>query len=285
MYKAFHIPPVTGYSHRLLEKSCQDSSDACIKEEEYVIASVSDGHGGELYFRSEYGSKFAVETSINVIKDFLENKKIDFLEILNNHNNKQIEETIKNINAQIISNWREKVLTHYRNNEQLSIKECEILNKINKKDSLIDPSDDFICTLYGATLIIAFMTKEFAIVSKIGDGECICLSGDKIYSPISKDEKLEFGLTTSLCDKNALENFKHKYFSSIELQEINGFILTTDGIVDSYSEEDLKKFSKKIMDEFCKDEENTKEQLREWLQELTKQGSHDDMTIAGIFKD
>ena len=37
------------------------------------------------------------------------------------------------------------------------------------------------------------------------------------------------------------------------------------------------------MNEFYKDEEYTKKQLKEWLQNLTKQGSHDDMTISGIF--
>ena len=281
MYKGFCIDPIQGYSHELLKKPCQDSSDILITNE-YAIAAVSDGHGGDLYFRSDIGSKIAVNTSINVIKDFLEDDKLQFLKIIDTKSSKKIEEIIIKLKRKIINTWRIHVHEHYENNKNYSNEERCLINKLisNKKDKR-----NYMYTLYGATLIVTFITNEFGMILKIGDGECICICNDNIYYPIPKDKNLQFGLTTSLCNSNALNYFNHKFIYYNDLEKINGFILTTDGVVDSYSDNDLKSFSQKIMNEFYKDEEYTKKQLKEWLQKLTKQGSHDDMTISGIFID
>lgn len=279
MYKGFCIDPIQGYNHELLKKPCQDSSDILITNE-YAIAAVSDGHGGDLYFRSEIGSKIAVHTTISIIIKFLQNDKFQFSNLIRSNNFRKIEDTIIKLKRKIINEWRETVYSHYKINKNFSTKEITLIKKIisSKKDK-----HNFIYTIYGATLIVAFMTNYFGIILKLGDGECICLSQNNIYYPIQKDKNLQFGLTTSLCNGNALNYFHHKFISCNDLKEIDGFILTTDGVVDSYSDNDLKSLSQKIMNEFYKDEEYTKKQLKEWLQNLTKQGSHDDMTISGIF--
>jgi len=275
-YKGFAIAPVTGYSHHLLGKPCQDSSNVCITND-YAIAVVSDGHGGEQYFRSEKGSQYAVDVAISVLKKFFENDKANFFSIIETKNKNDIDKTIKNIKCKIIKEWREKVYNDSKRNK-LNEKEKKLLDKWRNKKQ-----EDYIPVIYGATLIIACITNKFSIVFQIGDGESICLQTDKIWSPIEKDERLQFGLTTSLCDNNAIDNFHHYYFSYDKIKNIKGFILSTDGIANSYNNIDLNNFSQKIMEEFFKNEEYTKAQLKEWLEKLTREGSHDDMTIAGIF--
>lgn len=54
-----------GESHKLTEKPCQDYAyaDSSVN---LSMAIVSDGHGGERYFRSNIGSKFIVEITKNL---------------------------------------------------------------------------------------------------------------------------------------------------------------------------------------------------------------------------
>ena len=60
-----------GESHRLCNKPCQDYAYAD-SSEGLSMAIVSDGHGGERYFRSDIGSKFIVNIAKEAIRSFVE---------------------------------------------------------------------------------------------------------------------------------------------------------------------------------------------------------------------
>jgi hypothetical protein len=65
------------------------------------IAIVADGHGGDDFFRSDIGSRFAVESTRNCIADFLrEKRKKDLL---------PSKEEINQLIRSIIRTWNEKV--------------------------------------------------------------------------------------------------------------------------------------------------------------------------------
>ena len=61
MVKAFNYS-CEGESHKATGKVCQDHSLTC-SVEGLTMAVVCDGHGGERYFRSDIGSKFAAEAT------------------------------------------------------------------------------------------------------------------------------------------------------------------------------------------------------------------------------
>lgn len=63
----FFTKTAIGYTHVQTEKICQDFS-ACYHDDERTIITACDGHGGEIYIRSDKGSKFASEAIINVFK-------------------------------------------------------------------------------------------------------------------------------------------------------------------------------------------------------------------------
>lgn len=63
-----------GESHKKTGKVCQDAAFArCREEDRYAVAIVSDGHGGNNYFRSDIGSKKAVEATQEAIGEFMKN--------------------------------------------------------------------------------------------------------------------------------------------------------------------------------------------------------------------
>ena len=63
---------IIGYSHIIENKACQDFS-LSYKDDTMSVAIVSDGHGGEPYFRSDWGSKIACECAFDMIREFVSN--------------------------------------------------------------------------------------------------------------------------------------------------------------------------------------------------------------------
>jgi hypothetical protein len=59
-----------GASHIKEGKVCQDFAVSSYAEK-YAVAIVCDGHGGERYFRSDTGSRFAGETAKESINGFM----------------------------------------------------------------------------------------------------------------------------------------------------------------------------------------------------------------------
>ena len=68
MNSLFHF--CQGESHKSTEKPCQDCAYA-ESTDSLSMAIVSDGHGGERYFRSQFGSRFAVEITKEAIRHFV----------------------------------------------------------------------------------------------------------------------------------------------------------------------------------------------------------------------
>lgn len=94
---------VKGASHEKTGLMCQDSSSHKVADH-YAVCVVADGHGSKKHFRSNMGSKFAVEATIETIDKFYENR--EEFETYFPKNHKMI---IKNIEKQIISTWNSKI--------------------------------------------------------------------------------------------------------------------------------------------------------------------------------
>ena len=60
-----------GESHKASNKPCQDFSYSAVIDNGMSIAIVCDGHGGDRYFRSDIGARFATEVILEVVRQFL----------------------------------------------------------------------------------------------------------------------------------------------------------------------------------------------------------------------
>ena len=272
-----------GISYIEKEIPCQDACTAQLSSSKTVgLACVADGHGGNKYFRSDRGSKFAVQVAEKTLFDFCgtlaREKKAFFSRKSENEEKKNdIIAKLRQLEGNIIYQWRNAVLKDYTENP-LSDTEKDICNEnnINFDD---DPAN-FMFT-YGTTLLAGLVSNSFWFVIQIGDGLCIVLENEeRIITPIEEDERLAFGRTTSLCDNDAIVNFKESFGFS----KIDGLTVATDGIADSFELEKYLQFTKKLYFNFTTTPDKAETELKAFLPVLSERGSRDDVSIAGIFR-
>lgn len=270
-----------GASHKETGKPCQDSAIFFVtKDKTAGIVAVADGHGSEKYFRSDKGSKLAVDITQNVLWKFYklslpvpdksnpivdEKKETTFLE-----------KNIKRIEQDIIHTWRKEVLNDKK--RQPFTEDEKLICLKNKIDF---ENEDDIVSIYGTTLLAALVTQKFWFGIQIGDGLCIIITKKntaQIAMPL--DDQLSFGKTTSLCNPDAFKNFKH----ILGMEGILGITVATDGVVDSFEPEKYLNFNIDLRNKFIAFPQKAGEDLPAFLVHLSEIGSRDDVAIAGIFK-
>lgn len=257
---------VIGQSHITKEKICQDYS-VSYYDEQIAIAVVCDGHGGNEYFRSDKGAKFACESALSSIKEFSQYEMND----INKNSDKILNQLIKSI----IFKWNTCIYNDIDENnfteEEISTLSDKEKEKINKKPE----------SAYGTTLIAVAVLQNYWFCLQIGDGNCTCIYEDgEIDCPVPQDDKCMFNVTTSMCDSNAFFNFRH-YFS----QKLpTAIFISTDGIENSFnSQNSMNEFFKKILNSFIdNDFDNALDELKLYLPDLSKKGSGDDLSISAI---
>ena len=243
-----------GATHLKQETLCQDFSSHWHCDKTAIIA-IADGHGSDYHFRSDRGSRFAVEAALHCIKEMINLNK----DTLNNPNS-----ALEELEKSIIALWYEKITENVRG----------------------DPLSDDVFIPYGTTLLAAAMTEQYWFALQIGDGKCVCFEkDDSIVQPVPWDEKCFLNRTTSLCDENAKNLFRHYYSESLP----HAVFLGSDGIDDSFpiknNEEHLALFYKSVYNNFLNEGMHDGGlQLRDMLPLLTKKGSGDDVSIAGIIR-
>lgn len=266
-----------GESHKITGKPCQDFSFS-IKTEGYTIAIVSDGHGGERYFRSDVGSKIAVEVAHRCLVEFA--KGISPSLVAELPNTLGIGDTfplaIQQLTGAIVVGWRNAVLEH------------ATANHLTETEQLIaNPNDDHEWEkTYGCTLIATLLTSQYWLALQIGDGKCVAISEDgKPFEPIPWDDRCFLNRTTSICDTDAAGEFRY-CIGGKESSPIAVF-MGSDGIDDSFGEEEnLYNFYIQLAKGFAKDGyDATIADLTATLPVLSKRGSQDDMSVAGWYNE
>lgn len=267
--KSFNLS-AQGASHIKKNKECQDASESYF-DEKMAIAIVCDGHGGNDYMRSAVGSTLAAAVAKKNIMNFL--NAITKEQFFANP-----EKNIKNLEASIINGWNEAIYTHFN---QTPFTEAE-LSGVSEKARRKYTQNGCIESAYGTTMIAVAMTREFWFGIHIGDGKCVAVNPEgKFVQPIPWDPKCFLNATTSICDSDALERFRHFYSEKLPAAVFVG----SDGIDDCFSNnEQLHNLYKTILYSFGTCEfESAKNDLNDYLPRLSAKGSGDDVSIAAMF--
>jgi serine/threonine protein phosphatase PrpC len=269
-----------GHSHLKKQRPCQDYS-LCITEKDYQLIAVADGHGGDQYFRSQFGSQFAVNavkdcmTDLNLHKELKKTLKIE-LDIVREKNQNKLFFQLK---QSILSNWSRQVANHFDANPFTETELEAVPENYSEKYRNGEKTE----SAYGSTLIAALRTSLYLLVMQIGDGNCVVVDKDKKFKFLEEeliDEKCFLNTTTSLCDNNVLEVFHH----DLRPTPPSAVLIGTDGVDDSLgNEEGLYNFYRTILKSFSeKDEETAKNELFGYLPRLSEKGSGDDISVAAI---
>lgn len=266
--RSFNIS-VQGASHIRKNKICQDAS-ASYSDDKITIAVVCDGHGGDDYVRSDKGSKFAAEAALQNIRKFVENISTDVLK-------ENTDRTLTALEASIITSWNQSIREHCSQNP-FTTEEIHLLSDKAKKKYLYD---DRIESAYGTTLIAAVITSEYWFGIQLGDGKCVAVSTEGEFSkPIPWNEKCFLNATTSMCEEDALDNFRHFFSEKLPAAVFVG----SDGIDDCFKTDDqLYNLYKTVMVSFSTSEfDEAVSELKEYLPRLSAKGSGDDVSIAAV---
>lgn len=260
-----------GYNHIKSDKVCQDSS-GCYSDDSMAVVVVADGHGSDNYPRTDRGSSFAVEATITAVREFVKTVEESAIDI-SIDSDAYLEQLAKNI----LANWYAAVdadLEKYPFSD-------EELSKVSEKYKKRYMSGQRQEKAYGTTLIAACQTKNYWFGLQIGDGKCVCISQDgSMYEPIPWDEDCQANITTSICDSEAIEEFRYFFTKECPIATLMG----TDGIDDSYANaEEMYVLYRSILAIFAEHGRETGEsEIQAFLPGLSRKGSGDDVSIAGI---
>lgn len=292
-YRAFHFESI-GASHLKKGTVCQDCS-ASVEAEDYRLAVICDGHGGEDYFRSDRGSRMAVQAFCECAqKAFstepkkwlrrkaarLKNKARNFADALNAcTTQKEIDEQLLWFARSVVSRWN---LLVEEDVAQDPFREEE-LSAVSDKAKAGYEAGENVPKAYGTTVLGVVLTRNFWFGIHIGDGKCVTFDHEgNAAEPIPWDEKCFLNITTSICDGQALQETRC-FFSR---QRPTAIFVASDGIDDSFAgETQLHNFYRLILTSFASEEtEQAQRELAEYLPILSKQGSGDDMSIGMILQ-
>lgn len=278
-----------GESHKATNKVCQDYT-RCYIDNNMSIAVVSDGHGGSRYFRSDVGSKVAVDCTIELTRCFVSEINKDIFAHIpftalsaltterknaNLRKDGVADKQLKQLFSSIIYKWRKTVEEHAANNP-FTIDELKLINNPDEPSS-IDKT-------YGCTLMCYVKTPDYWFAFHIGDGKCFAFDEEGNWrEPIPWDERCFLNKTTSICDNNSLEEFRYCYqgdgYSPVAV------FLASDGLDDSFGEAaNQANFYIQIL-KLINEQGliNAQSELEDTLPKLSKIGSQDDMSLALVY--
>lgn len=290
-----------GFSHKSSDKPCQDSSFAS-SSDALSMAIVSDGHGGARYFRSDVGSKLLIEITRDSIETFAEGaQKIGLFkdcgltqwgvgELDITGKAKTIHSRLNWLVSSIISQWNIAISQHAAEN---TVSEWEQANVdpryLQEFEEIRKNPDASLEKTYGCTLMAYVQTPDFWLAFQIGDGKIVFFDvADgklSVAQLIPWDEKCFLNRTTSICDSDAVNEFRYAFDGNGHFP--TAVFLGSDGIDDTFGDGDLlSDFYIKLYKLLArKRKEATLKDLKRDLPKLSKIGSKDDMSIALIYNE
>lgn len=268
---------VRGASHVRSGAPNQDAVrvDVPLSRRKASLLAVSDGHGSPRCFRSDQGSRLAVDVAIRMTRLFLD----ELIGMPTAGQKKEIEQRMPSL---LVREWRKHV-EHHWHETPITIQERATLGLTPDDPTPEDPP--FIA--YGATLLMAAVSDLYVFYLQLGDGEILEVSGDppQAYSPLPPDSSLIANETTSLCQPEAAKLFRF-CFRPIQGERPSLLLACTDGYSNAFASRDG---FLQVGTDFLRlsQEMKTKalgKSLQGWLNEASSSGSGDDVSVAMLIR-
>ena len=270
-----------GYSHR--DGCCQDFSGFYDDDGSLQIAVISDGHGDKSCFRSDVGSRIAVEVAIANLKKFAAGiLEQGWQDRLTEEDDPETQALMYQLKASIVADWYNKVDQHLR--------ECplteEDLSRPHRHNDTYRRGKN-LHHIYGCTLIAAMRVEERLVVLHVGDGRCVVLHANgEVNQPVPWDNQCIGNVTTSMCHEDAHLRCRH-YVQDLTKHPILACFVTSDGIEDSFEVLEnlngLDAYFCNVTSRLAREGiAAVEEQMKEELPYISQYGSQDDMSFGAI---
>ena len=237
-----------------------------------LIVALSDGHGSPRSFRSERGAQFAVCVAVAESKRLLADLSGSVAAI------RSEAETI--LPTAIVSRWSARVyedVTEHPFTAKERRRFVSMYGTVAWRELRQNP-----LFAYGATLLLAVATRTFLLMAQLGDGDIITISSSGCPTrPMPDDPRLFAGETTSLCLPDAAESFS-VIVRPMKEDRPDLVLLSTDGYANSYEDDDgFLRVGSDFLSILREDSvESVQADLETWLEEVSREGSGDDITVG-----
>ena len=243
---AFAFERVIGANHMRSGKPCQDEVEVCAVADIVAVA-VADGHGASKH--ADVGARLAVHVALTALVRFAEDigeRASNLMEV-----QKCAEHPLR---VQIVREWTAQVRAKAGDDET----------------PLLD---------YGSTLLVALATPDFLLVGQLGDGDVLLVTEDgTIEVPLPADPATFADETPSLCLPEAWHSLRVRVLPAPSQEAL--LLLSTDGYSKSYpTDAEFRQIGPDYLDLIRKDGVSGLN-LRRFLEQVTAQGSGDDIAIA-----
>lgn len=246
-----------------------------------LVLCVSDGHGGAKYCRSDVGSRLAVDVGVEALREFLAGHEgVANLSIVKRSAEEKLTQTIAR-------RWREAVAAHVAEHPLTADEESLLAGRAAGK--AVPPAESGGARArghiaYGATLLAAVVAPQFVLYLQLGDGDILAVSGrGEVTRPLSGDDRLFANETTSLCSNEAWRDFRVSFqVSSGEPPAL--IMLSTDGYANCFRDDaGFLKVGSDLLELMRADGvESVAESLEVWLEDASRAGSGDDITLGVV---
>ncbi len=192
---------------------CQDYCLVKDVSDDVLVIAVADGHGGDIYVKSDIGARIACETLVSSVETILKIK-------LDSLSGDTWVEAVRDkaFKTKYIKMWKDKVLENYRSNPE------------NKPE----PVEGNIIKQYGTTILFAVVTKEYYVLGQLGDGAILMFNNDSQGQLFKRHSIKRNSQTSSLASGRA----EYAFMINVFRRELFGnILLSTDGIYDRLDKE------------------------------------------------
>ena len=196
-----------GRAHVLTGKVCQDFYANERIDEETLVLTVADGHGGSDYVKSDVGARLACQTFIDIVRSIryrLYRPEYDGDSLSDVLQTPEFKDTF-------LKAWQSAVLRDYARDTSEELPQSAVVRR------------------YGTTFLFAVMTRDAYILGQLGDG-AVFLFNRQGQGQLFKRHSPKLDSTTS-----SLSSSRAKYAFVINAYDRGSFpavLLSTDGIYD-----------------------------------------------------
>ena len=245
-----------GSSHIAHGKPNQDAV-AWEQHRLWTYIAVADGHGSAPHYRSDRGSRMAVDTLMALFREVTQDGAL--------REPSALMRNVPNLARSLVTNWREKV-------------EADVVT-----DPIPEPPGFGRHTVYGSTCLGGAIGPGLVLVMQIGDGDLFAgtASGDMVHLFEADDTVGE--QTYSLCLPDAIERVKIALFTAPNQLCAPDFVFaSTDGFAKSFESEAaalevVRNYRSAVRERGLR---RVTSGMREWLTKCSQMGSGDDTSVA-----
>ena len=226
------LPPIgathIGSSHVATELPNQDSYQIeQWDDQQATFAAISDGHGSKKYWRSDSGSRLAVQA----LKELIQNQFLPFI-----HDPDKDPERIKSAWKKIGRDLRKKWLQLCAENlYEFPFSEEENRKAVEEHPDVIESP----VIVYGATMSGALLFQDYGFFIHLGDGELIGCDPEGKAESIFEEPEIKANDTASMCQPDAHRAMRTKVIEGDSWKQMRMIVLATDGVGDAFAGDEV----------------------------------------------